>query len=66
LPLRQSRNLVQSPAKVHRARLFSAYSISVATSYIRSIQILTTDRQSSPQNAQDLVFYTPKILVHQL
>jgi len=44
--LRQSRNLVQSTAKVHHPQLFvgtkiySPYSISVATSYSRSIQIL--------------------------
>jgi len=45
--LLQSRNLVQSTAKVHhphlfvRTKLYSPYSISVATSYSRSIQILT-------------------------
>jgi len=45
--LRQSRNLVQSTAKAHhpqlfvRTKIYSSYSISVATSYSRSIQILT-------------------------
>ena len=46
--LRQSRDLVQSTTKVHhpqlfvRTKIYSPYSISVATSYSRSIQNLTT------------------------
>ena len=46
--MRSSRDLVQSSAKVHHAQLFvgtkiySPYSISVATNYSRSTQNLTT------------------------